>query len=143
MTKNAAAATSTIGSSEPVITPIGSRLASVSTPAAATIASRYCAALKRILSGDTRAMASAITELATYTSAATPGPNRSRIANANAAEIVTRASPRRRGTGTGSSSPASTNADRTMSSTGSLTRHSVTHGNTTTAATARAATNTT
>ena len=128
MTKNTAAAASTIGSSDPVIGPIGSEWASSSTPAAATIASRYCAALNRILSGDTRAAKSAITELATYTSAAGPGPNRSRIANANAAEIVTRACPRRRGTGIGSSSPTSANTDSATSSAGSSTCHSVTHG---------------
>jgi len=142
-TKNAAAATSTIGNLEPVIAPIGSELAAINTPPAATIASRYCAALNTILSGDTRALASAIIELTTYTSAATPGPNRNRIANANAAEIVTRASPRRRGTGIGSISPASTNADRTTSRTGSLTCQSVTHGSATSAASASATTNAT
>ena len=65
MAKNAVAAASTIGSSEPVIGPIGTECASVSTAAAATIASRYCAALNRILTGDTRCVASAITELET------------------------------------------------------------------------------
>ena len=40
------------------------------------------------------------------------------MANAKAAEIVTRASPRRRGTGIGNSSPARTKADRTTNSAG-------------------------
>jgi hypothetical protein len=62
------------------------------------------------------------------------------MAKANAAEIVTRASPRRRGTGIGRSSPASTKADRTTNSAGSLTCQSGIQGTRISAPTASVAT---
>ena len=121
VTKNAAAGGQHDRQLGAVIGPSGSRVSDQHTPPAATIASTYCAALNRILSGDTRAGQRRRSPSSRRRSAPPDqAPNRSRIANANAAEIVTRASPRRRGTGIGSSSPASTNTDRTTNSAGSL-----------------------
>ena len=122
-TKKATAAASAIGTSAPVISVIGWAPARARTPAAAIIASAYWAALNITLVGATRSIASAITELVTYTSVAGHAPNRSRIATANAVETVTLASPWRRGTGIGSSSAATTNPDSITSKAGESTCH--------------------
>src|SRR5581483_5477613 len=86
------------------------------------MASAYCAALKRILTGVTRLAVSAITRLATYTAVAGATPNRNRIAKAKVVEIVTLARPRRWGTGIGISSPTTAKAASAQKSPGASIR---------------------